>query len=68
MVPLERGMVPWPEVFTCLRQTCYDGWLSLHSEYQGKGSWRNLNTAELIEQTAADFAFVKALLATHPIG
>jgi sugar phosphate isomerase/epimerase len=67
-VPLREGIVPWPEFFERLAKTRFDGPISLHSEYQGKGSWRNLNTAELIDQTAADLAFVKAMLAAHPIG
>ncbi len=25
MVPLQRGVVPWPEVFACLRQIGFDG-------------------------------------------
>src|SRR5205085_716697 len=57
-VPLREGIVPWPEFFERLARTPFDGPISLHSEYQGKGSWRNLNTTELIEQTAADLAFV----------
>ncbi len=67
-VPLRDGIVPWPEFFERLSQTSFDGPISLHSEYQGKGSWRDLNTKELIEQTAADIAFVKAMLVAHPIG
>ena len=40
----------------------YDGPVSLHSEYQGPHSWRDLTTPELIRQTAEDLAFVKSLL------
>ena len=61
-------IVPWPEFFERLARSSFDGPTSLHSEYQGKGSWRDLTTAELIEQTRADLAFVKALLAAHPKG
>jgi sugar phosphate isomerase/epimerase len=31
--PLAAGMVPWPEVVSCLRQVGFDGWVSLHREY-----------------------------------
>ena len=67
-VPLRDGIVPWPEFFERLAGTAFDGPISLHSEYQGKGSWRDLSTRELIEQTAADLAFVKAMLAAHRPG
>jgi sugar phosphate isomerase/epimerase len=63
-VPLRDGLVAWPEAFEGLRQLKFDGPVSLHSEYKGAHSWRDLTTPELIEQTAADLAFVKALLAT----
>jgi sugar phosphate isomerase/epimerase len=68
MVPLRDGIVPWPEFFERLARTTFNGPISLHSEYQGKHSWRDLTTAELIDQTAVDLAFVKAMLAAHPIG
>jgi sugar phosphate isomerase/epimerase len=67
-VPLRDGIVPWPAFFERLSHTTFDGPISLHSEYQGKHSWRDLTTAELIEQTAADLALVKAMLVAHPIG
>lgn len=67
-VPLRDGIVPWPAFFERLSRTSFDGPISLHSEYQGKHSWRDLTTNELIEQTAADLAFVKAMLAAHPVG
>jgi sugar phosphate isomerase/epimerase len=67
-VPLRDGIVPWPEFFERLSKTSFDGPISLHSEYKERGTWRVLNTPELLEQTAADLAFVKALIAAHPIG
>ncbi|GAB4562412.1 MAG: hypothetical protein Kow0047_10520 [Anaerolineae bacterium] len=59
MVPLKRGVVPWPEVFTCLREIGFDGWVSVHSEYQGWHSWRDLTVEELIEQTREDLAYLR---------
>lgn len=69
-VPLRDGLVAWPEVFAGLRQLNFAGPISLHSEYKGAHSWRDLTTPELIEQTAADLAFVKELLEaqTRPSG
>lgn len=59
MVPLKRGVVPWPEVFTCLREIGFDSWVSVHSEYQGWHSWRDLTVEELIEQTREDLAYLR---------
>jgi len=61
MLPLRDGMVPWREVFTYLKQIKFDGPISLHSEYQGSHSWRNLDTPELIEQTRKDLAYIKQI-------
>src|SRR5262245_30660214 len=61
-VPLRDGLVAWDDVFRGLAQAKFDGPVSLHSEYKGAHSWRELSTPELIEQTAADLAFVKSLL------
>lgn len=61
-VPLRDGLVAWPEVFAFLKQIQFKGPISLHSEYKGKHSWRDLSTAELIKQTGADLGFVKWLM------
>lgn len=52
--PLERGNTRWPEVLRHLHTFDYSGPISLHSEYQGKSSWRDLTTHEVFEQTAVD--------------
>jgi sugar phosphate isomerase/epimerase len=59
MVPLREGVVRWPEVFQCLRHLGFDGWLSVHSEYMGGHSWRDLTVHELLEQTAQDLAYLR---------
>jgi sugar phosphate isomerase/epimerase len=64
-VPLREGLVAWPEVFDFLARLKYDGPISLHSEYKGAHSWRDLTTSELIDQTATDLAFVKSLMASR---
>jgi sugar phosphate isomerase/epimerase len=61
-VPLKEGLVPWPEFFTSLAALRYDGPVSLHSEYKGSHSWRDLSTDQLLAQTADDLAFVKSLI------
>lgn len=52
--PLQDGNVHWSEVLEHLRAIGYDGPLSLHSEYQGAHSFRDLSTPEIFAQTARD--------------
>lgn len=59
LVPLREGPVRWSEVFDCLRQIGYDGPVSLHSEYQGRHSWRDLSLDELLEQTREDLTHIR---------
>lgn len=61
-VPLREGLVAWPEFFAFLAKRKFAGPISLHSEYKGAHSWRDLSTPQLIEQTADDLAFVKSLV------
>lgn len=63
IVPLRQGMVPWPKVFACLRQAGFDGWLSVHSEYQGQHSWKDLSLSELVEQTRDDLKYLREVMA-----
>jgi sugar phosphate isomerase/epimerase len=62
MVPLKEGLVPWPEIFGCLKQIGFGGWLSLHSEYQGAHSWRDLSTKQVIEQTREDLVYLREVI------
>lgn len=60
MLPLWRGMVDWVEVWRCLAKLGFDGTVSIHSEYQGSHSWRDLTIEELVDQTREDFAYLRA--------
>ncbi|HEX2516790.1 MAG TPA: sugar phosphate isomerase/epimerase [Chloroflexota bacterium] len=64
LVPLEEGNVRWRQAFELLRQVGWDkdgrALVSLHSEYQGGGSWRSLDVPELVEQTRQDFAYLRS--------
>jgi sugar phosphate isomerase/epimerase len=62
IVPLREGTVRWPEFFGCLKQIGWDGIVTLHSEYQGSGSWKDLSRDELIQQTREDLAFLKPII------
>ncbi len=53
-VPLQNGNVPWPRVVEHLQTIGFDGPISLHSEYRGAHSFRDLCGEELWQQTARD--------------
>jgi len=57
VVPCDEGMTDWREFFGCLKAVGYDGYVSMHSEYGG------LALDELVAQTKADLALMKAVLA-----
>ena len=63
LVPLEDGNVQWRFAFQLLLQAGWDAdgkaLVSVHSEYQGGGSWKNLDVPDLVEQTRKDFAYLK---------
>ncbi|MDH7569518.1 MAG: sugar phosphate isomerase/epimerase [Armatimonadota bacterium] len=61
LVPLNEGAVDWPAVFACLRQIGYEGVVSLHSEYQGGSSWRDLTLEELLDQTRRDLQYLRGV-------
>ena len=64
LVPLKQGLVPWPEVFEYLHDIGFDGTISVHSEYQGSHSWRDLNLDELLVQTKEDLDYLKGVIAS----
>ena len=64
LVPLTEGIVRWPEVFSCFRSAGYDGYVSVHSEYQGAHSWRDLTVRELIDQTRVDLDYLRKVIKT----
>ena len=62
LVPLKQGTVRWREVFGCLKQLGWNGIVSLHSEYQGKESWKDLDVPALVEQTREDLGFLRPII------
>jgi sugar phosphate isomerase/epimerase len=66
IAPLERGAVPWPDVFGVLKTSNFDGWISVHSEYQGSHSWRDLDVPGVLDQTRHDLAYLQRVL--KPLG
>jgi len=61
VVPIADGISPLPEFVDTLKQTGFDGLCSLHSEYQGKHSFKDLDTEACLAQTAEDLKFLKGL-------
>ena len=52
--PLAVGVTPWPQLLKHLHTLGYDGPVSLHCEYQGGSSFRDLTAPQVLEQTAND--------------
>jgi sugar phosphate isomerase/epimerase len=61
--PLADGQCPMPEFMAHLALLKYDGIVSVHSEYKGRGSFRSLTTPELLAQSAEDLKYLKRVLA-----
>jgi sugar phosphate isomerase/epimerase len=57
LLPFDRGMTDWRELFTLLRSVGFDGLVSVHSEYS------ELSLEDLVKQTREDFRILKAALA-----
>jgi sugar phosphate isomerase/epimerase len=62
VVPLADGISPIPDYVGVLKKIGYDGIYSLHSEYKGTGSFKDLDTEACLTQTAEDLKFLKKLL------
>ena len=65
LVPLAEGMVQWPEVFKLLHGAGFDGGITIHSEYIGSHSFRDMNADEVVEQTRQDLAYLRPILAQY---
>lgn len=63
VVPLDQGTAQWRDAIRLLRQVGWDAdgqaLVSLHSEYQGGSSWRELALPELVDQTRRDVAWLQ---------
>ena len=61
-VPIADGVSPLPDFVAALKKLGYHGPYSLHSEYKGSHSFKNLDTEGCIRQTAADLKYFRTLL------
>jgi sugar phosphate isomerase/epimerase len=59
---LADGVAPLPDFIATLKKIGYDGIYSLHSEYKGKHSFRDLSSDECLAQTRDDLAFFRKLM------
>ncbi len=53
-VPVGSGNVHWPAVLGEIKKSGYDGWASIHGEYQGRWTFREMTSAEVLQQCIAD--------------
>ena len=53
-VPVGAGNVHWRDVMQLIRSAGFAGAVSIHGEYQGRWSWRELDAAQVLEQCRAD--------------
>lgn len=60
--PLADGISPIPQFVAALRQVGYRGPYSLHSEYQGSHSFRDLSAEGCLAQTSDDLRYFRRLL------
>lgn len=56
MMPLKEEIVNWPQILRLLRDTHFDGPVSVHSEYH------HYNFADLMRQTKEDLKYLKCVL------
>lgn len=62
VVPIADGISPLPEFIGTLKQIGFDGIYSLHSEYKGSHSYKELTTDGCTQQTATDLKYFRSLL------
>jgi sugar phosphate isomerase/epimerase len=62
VVPVADGISPIPDYVALLKKMGFSGGYSMHSEYKGKHSFKDLDTEACLAQTAADLKFIKPLL------
>ena len=60
--PLADGVCPLPDFLAALKELGYRDLFSLHSEYKGGHSFKDLDTDGCIAQTKADLEFVRQFL------
>lgn len=60
--PVADGIAPMPRFVQALIATGFNGPYSMHSEYKGRHTFKDLNTEECLTQTDADLKFMRSLL------
>ncbi|MCH7988735.1 MAG: sugar phosphate isomerase/epimerase [Planctomycetes bacterium] len=61
-VPIADGVCPLPDFVAALKKLDFHGPYSMHSEYKGSHSFKNLDTEGCIRQTAVDLEYFRTLL------
>ena len=65
--PLAEGQAPYPRFCARLKALGFDGTASLHSEYKGPESFRDMSTPELLAQSTKDLEYLKKIIARLPM-
>jgi sugar phosphate isomerase/epimerase len=61
VVPVADGISPVPDFIATLKKIGFAGTYSLHSEYKGKGSFKDLDSEACLAQTAVDRKYLQSL-------
>jgi len=59
--PLADGIADWPEIFRLLKNSGFDGYASIHSEYLEDYSWKVLGLDECLAQTEEDLKYLDSI-------
>jgi sugar phosphate isomerase/epimerase len=62
VVPVADGISPVPDFIATLKKIGFAGTYSLHSEYKGKGSFKDLDSEACLAQTAVDRKYLQSLV------
>ena len=60
--PPSAGNTAWPEVLQGLCRVGFDGPVSIHGEYQGEHSFRDLSSEDVLAQMADDRSAIESWL------
>ena len=60
--PVADGITPMPKFMEVMKAINFSGVYSMHSEYKGGGSFKNLSTEGCLAQTDADLKFLRSIM------
>ncbi|MCA9041279.1 MAG: sugar phosphate isomerase/epimerase [Planctomycetaceae bacterium] len=60
--PVADGITPMPRFMEVMKALNFSGTYSMHSEYKGGGSFKDLSTEECLVQTDIDLKFMRSII------